>query len=244
MIALGLIVGASAVAEVSNSRRGGDSQSSFISPNVHWTLADWLTQKQNSRNEDLWLVLHTKTPQSLGLVAAGGQIPYTLDHNSTKTSQWENRGVFGLSYSIFGIQYQYEKNDLEILFGNQKVNSILEFSVIVLRTTFWLFSYGLRKWDFANPSSSVSNPYASSQLNLYIFKFLGIEGAYQYFFKANDGSQKSYSGNRVEYGPFLDFRVIKVFGKFFSESTATTPSGGTETTDTRSGTEIGAELGF
>lgn len=235
-------MGASAVAEVSNSRRGGDSPSSFISPNVHWTLADWLTQKQNSRSEDLWLVLHTKTPQSLGLVIAGGQVPYNLDHNNTKTSQWENRGVFGLSYSIFGIQYQYEKSNEDF------VRQSGQFDIRILgdspRTTFWLFSYGARKWDFANPSSSVTNPYASSQLNLYIFKFLGVEGAYQYFFKANDGSQKSYDGSRVEYGPFIDLRLIKVFGKYFSETTNTTPSGGTETTDTRSGTEVGAEIGF
>src|SRR6185312_14448301 len=144
---------------------------------------------------------------------------------------WMDHDHAALSYSIVGAQYDYEKSNEG--WTRQSGQIDLRLFGVTQRSTYWLVSYGERKWDFSNPSDTVTNPYVSTELNLFLIRHFGINGQYRYYLKANDQNGEAFESDRSQYGAFIRFRYINLFANYYRDTSKTTPLGGAASTDTR-----------
>src|SRR5207237_153009 len=112
------------------------------------------------------------------------------------------------------------------------------------RSTYLNIGGGERSWNFTNPTSSVTNTFFLGQLNIYIFRFFGIEGEYDQYSKGTDNTGTVYSGYKVTYGAFFEFGVLRIGARAINETTYVTPAGSALSAQTRNGTQIEAGLMF
>ena len=229
---------------------GTASRSNGGDTNVHWTLADWLTEKQSFLSQDHWLALG-KTLTNFEFNVGGGQSSYTLRSSggsTVDTTDWENHGDISLYWSIFGLEYKIENSSEG--YNRQSGQFNLRLVGQNSRQTNLVGYYGVRKTDYSSPSpaNSITNPYAGGSLDLYIFSFFGINGAYTKNFKAEDSlvaGHQYQEGDRVDYGAFIDIYYVRLYGKGWQETNKKSPiAGGTATNEKRSGVTGGVQLYF
>jgi hypothetical protein len=227
--------------------RGGGGDWRHRGP-IQWTLADWLAEKDQFRVEDQWLALH-QTAGFFAFGVGGGSESYSLSANSKTSSQNDTVIDANLFFSIFGLDYTYESSDEN--WTRQSGALHLRLFGTHARSTYFNIAGGERAWSFASnattnssgSSISVTNPFVEAKLNLYIFKFFGIEGQYDYYMSASANDNSKWSGNTVQYGAFFEFWILRLGAKEILETDYTTPAGGgAQATQTRNGTLL--EVGF
>lgn len=216
-------------------KRAGNSKSS------QWTLADWMTQKQNFRFMDQWLAFNT-TLSNFELDILGGKQNYDVRVGGNVTQQVINRYGVSMYWSIFGLTYLHESSDEKFTKETYQFN--LRLIGTTSRSTHLDASYGQQKLEFENPVNSVTNQFAGAKLNLYIVSFMGIDGNYKKYFRAKDLNSQIFEGDRSEYGVFVDVSMLRIYGRIFRETTYKTPAGGALTSEVRDGSEAGVSLYF
>lgn len=208
---------------------------------TRWTLADWMTQKKSFSSMDQWLAMN----RSLGLFEInleGGKQKYDVEIGGNALSHAIDHYGVSLYWSIFGIEYQFEESDED--FKRESAQFNLRLLGASSQTTNLTAFYGVRKWVYDNPENEVQNNYAGAKLNIYIVSFLGLEGQYKKFFSAQDSSDKEYSGERSEYGAFIDIYFFRLYGQVFSEKTEQVSAAGVPSSESREGSEAGVKFYF
>lgn len=163
-----------------------------------WNLADWITQRDQSRSRDLWLAMHTPTPYEFFF---GGD--YRILSNPKDAR--DHRFQFGAFAKIFGLTFEKESRA-------DRLNALLNFRIYGLYqqgTNLTLFG-GLRS---EKKLQTFRSAVAGLSLNLYLSRFFGLEGSYRKYFKGTSDSEGfGRSGNQIESNLFIDFSFIRVYG--------------------------------
>ena len=115
--------------------------------------------------------------------------------------------------SIFGLQFQFE--------GLTPANMYGSFHIRVLgvhnQATNITLEVGLKNGD-ALTLSPYRSIFLGAGLTLYFAKFFGIDGVYRYFFASTPNSAgQNISAHRVEGGPFIELRILRLYGTYFWE---------------------------
>jgi hypothetical protein len=222
---------------------GTYKRSSSGGENIHWTLSDWMTQKANFRLMDQWLAVNTQR-QLFELNLEGGQVEYEVRRGGTKKDQTMQRYSASIYVSIFGIEGGVEDTDedLKTSYGQFNVRLMGDSS----RNTNLVLGYGVRKREDESviPTLEVTNQYGNVKLQLYVFSFFGIDGTYRKDIRANDQQKTQYEGERAEYGAFLEYEFVRIYGKAFKDTTYKTPAGGVTQVESRDGIDAGVKFFF
>jgi hypothetical protein len=218
----------------SYSRRGN-------SQNVRWTLADWLAQKQDFKLMDQWLALNRQT-NFFEFNIEGSHTKYELSAGGSVTDQTVDRYSASIFLSIFGLEGGVEKTseDLKYTYGQFNVRMFGDSS----QSTNLVLGYGMRKREDTLNNVEVENQYGNVKLQIYIFDFLGIDGSYRKDFRATDQQNTAYEGERAEYGVFLEYEYIRLYGRAFKDTTYKTANGATTQQETRDGVDAGVKFFF
>jgi hypothetical protein len=217
------------------SRRSGQAD------NVHWTLSDWLLQKQEFRLEDQWLALNRQL-NFFEFNIQGSQTRYDVSAGGSVKSHRVDRYSASIYFSIFGLEGGVENTDEDIdyKYGQFNVRIFGQSS----RATNLTVGYGMRKREDRSqtPELDVTNQYANAKLQLYIFQYFGIDGSYRKDFTASDQANTKYEGERVEYGAFVEYQFVRLYGNAFVDNTYKTAPGATTQQETRSGIDAGVQF--
>lgn len=192
-----------------------------------WSLQDWLETRDRMRLQDLWLAMHSPSPYEYLL---GGDYQFAQVGGGQRFEAWE---VFAAAYaSIFGLEARRESQ-----LGAARWTGLFNFRVFGYHAqgTQLTLQVGLRSQEVPG-SGSYRNPAAGAWLSIYLARFFGVQGVYRHFFQSTPGAGGvRFSGSRYEGGVFLDFRALRVFGNYVSES---------ENAVSRSGVQVGTALFF
>lgn len=206
---------------------------------VSWTLADWLNQKQKFKLQDQWLAVNTQANlYEFGL--NGGQASYEKTVNGVTNKYTMNQISASFWFSIFGLEYVRNSSAEDFVSQSGQFNIRL-LGQSASSTNLKAF-YGVRKTEYKNPDNEITNNYAGADLRLYIFQFFGVTAGYEKSFQAEDNSMTAYEGQRVDYGAFIELGFVRLSGTYFTEDTYVTPSGGSESKQSREGVLTGLQF--
>ena len=189
---------------------------------TRWTLAEWLKTRDRMKLMDLWLALHSPTPYEFYL---GGSTAFGDKLAGGHYTAWKAEAA--AFASIFGLSFQREFTPISRtlalfnlrIFGynDQATNITLE--------------AGLRS---QSRPTSFRSAAGGARMSIYIGKFFGIDGLWRHYFGAAPNALgQSFSGNRFEGGAFIEYKFLRIYGKYF-----------TENVQANSGSEWGARLYF
>lgn len=198
-----------------------------------WTLSEWLETKNRMRLMDMWLALHTPTPFEFYL---GGNMQFgQLDHGQAYKG---GAGYLAAYATIFGLEFQREQSAARItnllfhmrLFGYHN------------QTTNLTAHGGLR---LRGQDNEYRSPVAGLTLTLYLAKYFGLDGLWTHIFNSSSNDQGNrLMGDRYEAGAFIDFKFLRIYGKYFHEQEAASITGLQPFYPIRSGAMGGITLFF
>ena len=219
---------------------GGRYSNSGGQENVTWTLGDWMLQKQKFRLMDQWLALN-KQAQLIEFNIEGGQTNYEVTIGGNTSDKRVDRYSASLYVSIFGLEAGYEDSNenIESRYGQFNIRFLGQSS----RSTQLIGGYGVRKTEYKDDNTDVTNQYANAKLQLYLVRFLGVDGSYKKFFRAKDNLNQDNEGERIEYGVFLEHRFVRLYGRAFEDKTFITRNGVKEK-ELREGVDAGVKFFF
>jgi hypothetical protein len=159
-----------------------------------WTLAEWLATKEKMRLMDMWLALHTPSPYEF-FIAGDYRHP----------SQYG--GYFAAYASIVGLEYQREW-----VTGGPSTTGLFHLRIFGYadQSTHITLQAGLR--DPA-PGAPGHHALAGGRVSVFLLRYFGIEGLYRYNFSPGNGQ-------RWEAGAYIDFKFVRIYGKYISEDDA------------------------
>lgn len=191
-----------------------------------WSLADWLDTRDRMRVQDIWLAMHTSTPFEFFLDGN-----YQFNQVSGGNAFNGFSGSVGAYYSLWGLEGKYDS------LIDKHTTYTLNLRVVGFhdQATHMAFQLGLRETSDVN-NISYRNALLGIRLSLYIFRVFGFRTVFQYYFPSTTNSTGvSFSGNRIEVGPFLEFGFVRFYSNYFSKS---------ETNYTMTGLEVGLRTYF
>jgi len=173
----------------------------------HWSIADWLEQRDRMRLQDLWLSMHSGSPYEFYI---GGNYQFNQLNSAQMFQAWE--GSFAGFAGPFGLEARYESGSVQRAFG---VFDLRLFGFHDQATNLTM-QVGLR--NEASSLKSFRNLFTGVSLTLYLTKYMGVEGLYRHFFPSTPNELgESVSGNRYQGGAFLVFFNTRVFLDYFSD---------------------------
>jgi len=208
---------------------------------TRWTLAGWLTQKQQFGAMDQWLVLN-KSANLFEVNIGGGHRTYDVTTGGVTTKEELTHGSISVFWSIFGLEYQFE--DSSEKFKRESGQFNLRLLGTSSQTTSLTAFYGVSKTTYdLDSTQDIQNNYAGARLNLYLVSFFGVEGVYRVDFSDKNKAGAEIEKTRLEYGAFFDLNYVRIYGQAFQETTDVSPAGGGTTTSTeREGVEGGVRF--
>lgn len=207
-----------------------------------WSLEDWLAQRDRSRMMDLWLAMNTS--ESSEFYLAYSQLGYTNTTiaNSVETSNnySSTAGSFGAYSSIIGLHFDYQDNrdeEYTDLAGSLRVRVFGNADQATNLT------FGIGQRTLKNTSDSLKFNFPEAQLNLHFLPQFGLHGLYQQMLPITSDTLGEVSGSKSEYGIFLDFKILRIFGNYYEEVLDSSP-GNIATKNKKAGISSGLKLYF
>ncbi len=175
---------------------------------TRWSLSEWLETRDRIRLMDLWLALHSPSPYEFFIDGAFRRT--TVRDGSPKSGGFVAAGAYA---SIFGLEAQRDPsvNDRTLGLFNLRIFGFhAQGTNITLR-----LGVEQQKIQGALTRSLVWG--ASS--SLYLNRFIGVDALYLHAGDSTpNGSQFILSNHRWEFTAFIDFKFLRVYGNYFTES--------------------------
>jgi hypothetical protein len=173
---------------------------------TRWSLSDWLETRDKMRLQDLWLALHSPSPYEV-YVAADALF---LNHATLGPQQAWHAQVASYA-SIFGLEGNYLSGPVQDFSALFKLR-IFGFNVQATNLT---LEAGVRQKGTVD---AFRNPVLGAHATLYLAKFFGLDGGYQYYLGSTPRANGiSSTGYRWDAGAFVDFNFVRVYGSYLSE---------------------------
>lgn len=212
---------------------------------TQWTLFDWMAQKNRVALMDHWLALNRSANWfELNAGATRGRLKLKSETGAITTTVNQDVQTYHLDMylSILNIRGEYDKyGDEREAYGGALGLRLLGTSS---QTTNLIARYGWRKTNNLVSQEVWENQYAEGNLQIYLVKAFGLNGAYRHYFPADSNKGTSLKGYRATAGAFLEFLIFRVYANAFQEPLERRASDGTVTKDDRSGIEGGVRLFF
>lgn len=206
-----------ALSAISLSARADDVYTVIIkkqeqTQQTSWYLDDWFATKNRIRLMDMWLALHSPSPYEF-YVAPEYQIVDGSNGGAAERFSGNAWRIRAAAYaSIFGLGLEKGFNpdsEWSALF-------LLRIFGLHAQTTNLTLQAGIRSEgdpvDGRNAVLGLSSTLSAT-------RYFGIDGYYRHYFpSAGSSSGVVSSGNRWELGPYIDFRPLRIYVKYFSDS--------------------------
>ncbi len=176
---------------------------------TRWSLSEWIEARDKMRLMDLWLALHSPSPYEF-FVSPEALFPQT--HPNTLSLNPALRLQAAAYASIVGLQVQH---------------SFLESAETKTQLNFRLLGYHVQSTNitlhgglrFNGQPESTRNGYAGADITLYLGRYAGIQGLYQYHFSPiGNTAGVTATGTEWEAHGFIDFKALRVFAGYQSLS--------------------------
>ena len=182
-----------------------------------WTLQEWMAQKERNQIMDLWLAMYAPSPYEFFL--GGSYLSYetTVESTSSKNSYTSSSGRLGAFATIVGVEIEYENNMKE---NYSDLLGSLHLRVLgnAVQGTHLILGYGMKTRTLEGTSKTTLRPqFGSADLNIYLNRYVGIQGAYRYELPFKDETIGEVKSSRGEAGIFIDFNAFRIFGVWFNE---------------------------
>jgi hypothetical protein len=211
---------------------------------VHWTLADWLSQKNKVSLMDQWLAAH-RTNKWWDTVLSGGGQQYTFKtgtaSSTTSTSQTGQNYQADVYLSILNLNGEYQKtND-----GKESYNGALGLHLLgeSAQSTGLVGRYGSRHLADLTTEEKWDNQYVEGMLQLYIIEEFGVTSTYRYYFPSTSNQGDSLSGHKVSFGVYFEFSALRIFADYYQEPLQLAKNG-VVTSESSDGFDGGLKLFF
>lgn len=211
-----------------------------------WSLAEWLSQKENNRAMDLWLARNSHSSAFEFFLQARSH-NYGLSAGTGTPSSNRNSydGALAAYAGVAGLRGGYESDtenrsrwlgSLNLrLFGRalQDTHINLEYGLT-----------GLSQKQSSGETESFQNQYGGASLNIYFTKYFGIEGSYRKILPAQSERGRTLEGEIETGGVFIDFGILRVFGDWRKDFLKFDGAGLPDTSEFREGFGGGLRLYF
>lgn len=216
-----------------------------------WTLADWFETQRKTRLQDQWLAGNKK--DDLYEFYVGGQTgASTISNDAVEASihPRRNQALAGAYATLAGLEGRYfdmaGSNDSESAYNTYGWEGLLGLRPLgdSLQNTNVTLFYGFVFRDEAG-GESVQNSTAKARLTFYLTKAVGLEGYYQWIFKATSNQSSEIEGSAAHGELFLDFSLLRIYGAY-SQDTRTRVANvtGVKTERQRRSIDVGLKIFF
>lgn len=182
---------------------------------TRWSLSEWLETRDRMRLMDMWLAMNSPSPFEFFLGA-----DYSLGQTPARPEfQGWNFSLGGYAQAV-GLEFRHEA----LADSATRLSAAVGFRIFgyQIQGTHLALLAGLKQ-DGAGGASTATfrNPMLGGRMSLYLTKFFGIDGQYRHFFDSvpNETGTR-ISGDRFEGGAFLDFKFLRFFGTYYTETGA------------------------
>jgi hypothetical protein len=170
-----------------------------------WNLADWLTQRDRRRTQDLWLAMHTPTPYEFSL---GGDYRFLSEPKDER----DHRFALTAYAKIFGLKLERETEP-------SRWNGMLNVRLFGLHqqgTNLTVFG-GIRSQEGAEDFRSVIY---GAAVTIYLTRFAGTELEYRRYGEGtSNASGAGAAGSQTEANFFIDFSFLRIYGGYLRTET-------------------------
>jgi hypothetical protein len=177
-----------------------------------WTLADWFGTQKKMALMDQWLALNS-TDSWFEMVLDYGQ-GSSDDKASTSntTTEIDSKEIMGAIYIKF-LGLEYQKMDYSKLIEEDSYRANLLILGSSAQSTHIRGFYGKRNYQYDSKGKYSQGLYGGA-MTLYLLNFLGVEGEFTKYKKANSKStDQTLDGQKIEYGAFLDLLFFRLYAK-------------------------------
>ncbi|WP_413558061.1 hypothetical protein [Bdellovibrio sp. HCB209] len=211
-----------------------------------WSLTDWLAIKDKNRMMDQWLSMNSPSPYEVMLGVNFLSYDMHVKDDVTPDKNYTRFAGEAAAYAQFiGLGVEYLDNsdesykDLAGMFHLRLLGNSLQ-------NTGFTLSYGLRTRDMSGTTTTKLNQqFGQAELLLYMTKFFGLNGKYRYYLPTTNDQLGDLKEDLAEFGLFIDFKALRVFGSWYRESQKNkTPSMTDDLTTEREGIKSGIKLFF
>jgi hypothetical protein len=189
-----------------------------------WTLADWFETQRKSRLQDMWLAGHQK--EDLFEFYVGGRtgnqtvkiddVVSTTQPRRTEASAGSYATLVGLEGRYFDVRGTSETENTQNAYGWEGLLAFRPIGDSLQNSNITLFYGVLFRDEFGG--ESVQNQTAKARMTIYLTKAFGLEGFYQWIFKANSNQGADVNGSAIDASVFLDFSLLRIYGAWSQES--------------------------
>ena len=209
--------------------------------NKGWNLADWMATKREMRLMDQWLALNSSaTKFEFFLSGIFGKYDYKLDSETQKKEFSQSGGRFGMYFSILGLEGSYLQADEKFTYWDAAL--ALRLLGRSAQGTNLTIKYGMQSKEFSG-EQELGLAKNNSNLTLYLIGFMGVDGGYKLIFQDTSSKNFSVEGSTWEAGLFIESGFIRLYGKWFEETTDLSKDG-LKNTVVRKGLKYGATFFF
>ncbi len=209
-----------------------------------WTLQEWLAQKQRNNLMDQWLLMHSPSPYEFFLSGAYWSYDSQIDQQP-KVSHTSLVGSAAAYAEAVGITGEYQNNVAE---NYNDVAGMLSLRILgnSLQTTSLTLHAGQRTRQYIdnNQKETVRNYLGDISLQAYMTHHFGIIGTYRQYLPSHDSVLGDISGTLVEGGLFIDFKGLRIFGKWHDDLQVNKSPAGVKTEYKRRGIQSGLTIFF
>jgi hypothetical protein len=169
---------------------------------TRWSLSEWLETRDRMQLMDLWLAMNSPSPYEFFI---GGAYMAPSQAGASKGFELQAAAfatIFGLEFSRQSVPSTRTQGIFDLrIFGyhDQSTNITLQ--------------AGVASTDAG--ASSVRGALAGGRMDVYLAKYFGIGGLLRHYFDSTGGVP---GGNRYEGQAFIDFRFLRAYGTYYTES--------------------------
>ncbi len=200
-----LLASAPALAE---DKGGGAGTKADIKKAHRWSLSDWLETRDRMRLMDLWLAMHSPSPYEFFVTGA-----YKSGTGGAGANYQGWDFAAAANAYLFGVELQRQMSNAESAWLGM-VN--LRLFGIYNQATNLTIQGGVRAQDSA--AGPLWNPFVGAHATLYFAKAFGTTLLYRY--TVANGMGVPTGSSHFEWGAFIDFQFVRVFGDYFAHSGA------------------------
>ncbi len=210
-----------------------------------WNVLDWLTQKKQIALWDAWLATHNSS-NLFDFTLSGGYFKYDLSikppgASESKTRFTAKNGSLDMYFTILNIYGEYEKaGDSRESFGGAAGLRLLGTSS---QDTSLVARYGWRRYRDLTTQEQWDSRYVDGLMQIYLFKYFGIDGSYRYYFPQASNKNNRWVGSRSTGGVFIEALFLRIYAQAVYEPVNITVDGAV-TQETRRGGEVGVRMLF
>ncbi|MCK6598250.1 MAG: hypothetical protein L6Q37_07785 [Bdellovibrionaceae bacterium] len=207
----------------SNQASSSSSNSNFLEKAQkraasRWTLSEWLAQKEKSKLMDMWLAMNSPSPYEFMLGAANNN--YEKIATETPLQKQTIYSFQSLAYAKnFGIGIEYDNKTPE---NSYDLSGLLNLRLLgnSIQNTSLQIHLGQRTRKITTDTQSflIRNTLGQISLQIYLTPYFGVNSFYRAYQPYEDQTLGKVTGKLVSYSIFIDFKILRVFGEWYSDT--------------------------